>query len=89
MTTSPMIVTNLPIPGSANLQAVYLKLPRQKRQPAIPANVKARIEEYQTLYRKKYGVGAEVTWDKPWIRIGSSNGVSLQRFRQLIQQLKY
>ncbi|QYW02059.1 hypothetical protein PQD74_gp056 [Stenotrophomonas phage Siara] len=50
--------------------------------------MQARIEEYQRLYRKKYGVGISVTWEKPWIRIGTNAGISLQRLRQLISQFK-
>lgn len=87
MTPSPVIVRHIPLPDSGKLQAVTLKIPRRKKAPVVPKQVAARIEEYQRLYRKKYGVAVSVTWDKPWIRIGSSPGVSLQRLRQLIQQI--
>lgn len=91
MSKSPMIVTHVPLPDSQKVKGQKSKMasPAKPKRSKVPANVAAAVAEYQRLYKKKYSVAAEVTWDKPWVRIGTSNGVSLNRLRQLIQQLQY
>lgn len=54
------------------------------------APIKKAAREYKQAYLKLYGVNPALTYDGHWIRIrGVSEGVSLQRLKQMTAQLKH